>query len=155
MEQDQFNAKTKVWTRPAIPRNNLFNLHSTGFGICKCGMGQLHALWKRRTREITEWGSKNCYRYYQTCFYTRSLHIHALYGKIGWDTLDSRRRKHKLTLFYKMYTNKTPPYLSTLVPPSVNIFSEYSLRNSNDTQTVQLYDSVLQFFFILNCQRME
>ena len=35
-----------------------------------------------------------------------------------------------------MYTNQTPPYLSTLVPPSVNTFSEYSLRNSNDTQTV-------------------
>ena len=35
-----------------------------------------------------------------------------------------------------MYTNQTPPYLSTLVPPSVNTYSEYSLRNSNDTQTV-------------------
>ena len=35
-----------------------------------------------------------------------------------------------------MYTNQTPPYLSTLVPPSVNTFSEYSLWNSNDTQTV-------------------
>ena len=35
-----------------------------------------------------------------------------------------------------MYTNQTPPYLSTLVPPSVNTFSEYSLRNSNGTQTI-------------------
>ena len=67
---------------------------------------------------------------------TKLVSIHALYEEIGWDTLDSRRRKHKLTLFYKMYTNQTPPYLSTLVPPSVNTFSEYSLRNSNDTQTV-------------------
>ena len=67
---------------------------------------------------------------------TKLVSIHALYEEIGRDTLDSRLRKHKLTLFYKMYTNQTPPYLSTLVPPSVNTFSEYSLRNSNDTQTV-------------------
>ena len=49
---------------------------------------------------------------------TKLVSIHALYEEIGWDTLDSRRRKHKLTLFYKMYTNQTPPYLSTLVPPT-------------------------------------
>ena len=67
---------------------------------------------------------------------TKLVSVHALYEEIVWDTLESRRRKHKLTLFYKMYTNKTPSYLSTLVLPSVNILSEYSLRNSNDTQTV-------------------
>ena len=33
---------------------------------------------------------------------TKIASIHALYKEIGWDTLDSRRRKHKLTLFYKM-----------------------------------------------------
>ena len=64
---------------------------------------------------------------------TKLVSIHALYGDIDRDTLDSRRRKHKFTLFYKMYTDQTPPYLSTQVPPSVNTFSEYSLRNSNDT----------------------
>ena len=67
---------------------------------------------------------------------TKLVSIHALYEETGWDTLDSRRRKHKLTLIYKMYTNQTPPYLSTLVPPFVNTFSEYSLRNSNDTLTI-------------------
>ena len=60
---------------------------------------------------------------------TKLVSKHALYEEIGWDTLDLRRRKHKLTLLYKVYTNQTPPYLSTLVPPSVNTFSEYSLRN--------------------------
>ena len=67
---------------------------------------------------------------------TKHVSIHAPYAETGWDTLDSRHRKHKLTLFYKMYTNQTPAYLSTLVPPSVNTLSEYSLRNSSDTQTV-------------------
>ena len=74
-EQDNCNEETKVWTRSANPKNNLFNLHST-----------------------------------------------------GWN--------HKLTLFYKMYTNQTSPYLSTLVPPSVNTLSEYSSGNSNGTQIV-------------------
>ena len=67
---------------------------------------------------------------------TKLVFIHLLNAEIGWDTLDSRRGKHKLTLFYKMYTDQTPPYLSTLVPPSVNTFSDYSFRNSNDTKTV-------------------
>ena len=130
MEQDQCNAKIKVWTRPAISRNNLFNLHSTGFGICKCGIGQLYALWKRRTRENTEWGSKNCYRHYQTCFVTRSLWRNWL----GYSGLETQKAQTHTIL--SDYTNQTPPYLSTLVPPSVNTFSEYSLRNSNNTQTV-------------------
>ena len=87
---------------------------------------------------------------------TKLVSIHALYEETGWDTLDSRRRKHKLTLFYKMYTNQTPPYLSTLVPPSVNTFSEYSLRNSNDTQTIHARTTLYyNSFFFLNCQRME
>ena len=33
MEQDKCKAETKVSTRQAIPRNSLFNLHSTAFGI--------------------------------------------------------------------------------------------------------------------------
>ena len=28
---------------------------------------------------------------------SKLVSIHALYEEIGWDTLDSRRRKHKLT----------------------------------------------------------
>ena len=31
---------------------------------------------------------------------TKLVSLHALYEETGWDTLDSRRRKHKLTIFY-------------------------------------------------------
>ena len=89
MEQDQCNAKTKVWTKPAILRNNSFNFHSAGFGICKCGMGQLRALWKRRTEKIQNEAAGIF------TGITKLVSIHALYEEIGWDTLDSRRRKHK------------------------------------------------------------
>ena len=42
---------------------------------------------------------------------------------------------HNLTLLCKIYINQTLPHLSTLLPPSI-ILSEYTLRNSDDTQTV-------------------
>ena len=52
------------------------------------------------------------------------------------ESLDDRRRKHKLTLFYKMKSNLCPEYLSSLVPQTVNSISRYNLRNANDLQTV-------------------
>ena len=44
--------------------------------------------------------------------------------------------------------NFTPPYLSSLVPPSISNLSRYNLRNSNDLQTIdartnQYYNSFL------------
>ena len=63
-------------------------------------------------------------------------------------TIGKRRENHKLTLFYKMICNFTPPYLSSLVPQSVSSLSRYNLRNSNDLQTIdartnQYYNSFL------------
>ena len=34
---------------------------------------------------------------------TKLVSVQHLYDEIGWETLDVRRRKHKLVLFYKMY----------------------------------------------------
>ena len=59
-----------------------------------------------------------------------------LYNEIGWETLEKRRKNHKLILFYKLYNNLTPDYLSSLVPSSVNEVSHYNLRNANDVQTI-------------------
>ena len=67
---------------------------------------------------------------------TRLVSIAILYKEIGWDPLEKRRTDHKLTLFYKMTHNLTPLYLSSLVPQSVSNISRYSLRNSNDLQTI-------------------
>ena len=41
----------------------------------------------------------------------------ALLQELGWPTLASRRKYFKLVLFYKMFHNLTPTYLSNLVPP--------------------------------------
>ena len=66
-----------------------------------------------------------------------------LYRETCWETLNSRRKQHKLTLYYKMIFFLTLPYLSSLVPPRVGDMSSYSLRNSDQYQTIdtksQLY----------------
>ena len=46
--------------------------------------------------------------------------LNALYQETGWVTLEKRRENHKLVMFYKMYNDLTPSYLSSLVPQSIN-----------------------------------
>ena len=75
---------------------------------------------------------------------TKLVSIENLYSEIGWDTLEARRKKQNLTLFYKMVHNLTPNYLTSLIPSTVNETSNYNLRNSNDIRTVNARTS--QYF---------
>ena len=68
---------------------------------------------------------------------TKLVSVQKLYDEIGWETLDVRRRKHKLVLFYKMYNDIAPSYLSSLVPRPDQNASCYSLRNANNIRTIQ------------------
>lgn len=74
---------------------------------------------------------------------TKLVSIDNLYSETGWETLKSRRKQHKLILFYKMVNNLTPIYLSSLLPPQVGNISRYNLRNQDKYQTIncksQLY----------------
>ena len=76
---------------------------------------------------------------------TKLVSIENLYKETGWETLSSRRRQHKLTLYYKMTNYLTPAYLSSLLPPLVGAMSRYPLRNSEQYQTIdaksQLYNN--------------
>ena len=67
---------------------------------------------------------------------TKLISLNLLYIEVGWDSLEKRRKHHKLTHFYKMINNISPSYLSDLVPQSVNIISRYNLRNANDLESV-------------------
>ena len=67
---------------------------------------------------------------------TKLISIQTLYDEIKWETLESRRNKHKLVLFYKMFNNISPAYLSYLVPPSISSISTYNLRNAENVQTI-------------------
>ena len=67
---------------------------------------------------------------------TKLISLNLLYIEAGWDSLEKRRKYHKLTLFYKMINNISPSYLSDLVPQSVNSISHYNLRNADDLESV-------------------
>ena len=54
----------------------------------------------------------------------------------GWETLGSRRKNHKLTMFYKMKNGLCPDYLVSLVPATVGSVSQYPLHSSSDLQTL-------------------
>ena len=67
-----------------------------------------------------------------------------LYNELGWETLEARRKKQRLSTFYKMTTNDAPSYLQGILPTR----SAHNLRNpSNFTipkcRTVQFLDSFL------------
>ena len=67
---------------------------------------------------------------------TKLVSIRNLNDETKWETLEERRKKHKLTLFYNMTHNLTPSFLSSLVPQPVHAASSYNLRNSNDIQNI-------------------
>ena len=52
--------------------------------------------------------------------------------ELGWESLSSRRRKHKLVMFYKMINGLCPDNLAEMVPERVSHISSYNLRNSDD-----------------------
>ena len=84
---------------------------------------------------------------------TKLVSIRAMYQEIKWGTLEERRRKHKLALFYKMVNGLSSPHLLSLIPLPVNRVSSYNLRNSNDIQTIPArtnlyYNSFLPSFGI-------
>ena len=63
---------------------------------------------------------------------TKLVSIQKLMDEVGWETLENRRRNHKLTTFYKMKHNLTPDFLSSLVPSTVDSTTTYHLRNADN-----------------------
>ena len=68
---------------------------------------------------------------------TAVVSIQALYDEVGWETLQTRRTNHKLSLFFKMPHDLAPTYLNNRVPPSVSETSRYAVRNADDYITIQ------------------
>ena len=68
---------------------------------------------------------------------TKLCSIKKLLAELGWETLQERRTKHKLVIFYKIVNGLTPDNLCDLVPPLVGDSNPYSLRNANDIQSIR------------------
>ena len=79
---------------------------------------------------------------------TKLVSLDNLYKKVRWQTLHRRRQDHKFTLFYKMFNQLTPVYLSSLIPQQVNAISHHNLRNSNDIHTIRSNTSLYHNSFL-------
>ena len=55
---------------------------------------------------------------------------------VMFETLDTRRRKHKLVLMYKVTKNLTPAYLKYIVPKTVGANNPYPLRNGDNIRNI-------------------
>ena len=58
-----------------------------------------------------------------------------LYFETGWEPLQERRRKRKLSMMYKIQNGLSPQYLTDLLPSNVASKSNYNLRNSQNIST--------------------
>ena len=77
---------------------------------------------------------------------TKLVPVQKISDEIGWETLDVRRRKHKLVLFCKMYNDIAPSYLSSLVPRPDQNTLRYNLRNANNIRTILLALLTSQYY---------
>ena len=58
-----------------------------------------------------------------------------LLREMGWETLATRRKYHKLMLLFKIKNEMVPPYLANMSLPLVSSVQSYSLRNANHIRT--------------------
>ena len=70
--------------------------------------------------------------------------IGKLYDDTGWETLEARRERQKLIIFFKMVHSLSPAYLNQLVLDLVQNQSHYSLRSSDNMSTIHT-NSVLYY----------
>ena len=67
---------------------------------------------------------------------TKLVSIDSLLTETGWETLGSRKKSHRLTMFNKMNNGLCPDYLALLAPATIGSASTYPLRHSSDLQTL-------------------
>ena len=65
---------------------------------------------------------------------TKLCSVSKLLTDLGWETLQNRRKKHRLIIIFKILHGLTPVYLNDFLPPLVQDTTSYNLRNSNHFQ---------------------
>ena len=146
--------KQKAWFRIHIMRKLKFKLDRKS----------LETIYLTFIRPLLEYGNviwDNCTQYEKneldkiqneaariTTGTTKLVSLDNLYKEVGWQTLHRRRQDHKITLFYKMFNQLTPVYLSSLIPQQVNAISHHNLRNSNDIHTIRSNTSLYHNSFL-------
>ena len=85
---------------------------------------------------------------------TKLCSISKLYEDIGFITLSKHRELQKLTIFYKMMNGLAPEYPNRLVPSLVQDTSQYTLRNSNNLNTVRSISNLYYNSFVPSTIRL-
>ena len=85
-------------------------------------------------------------------FWYIELHLQNIYISSSI-TLQKRRDDHKTPLFLKMKSNLVPRYLSSLVPPTVESASRYSLRNADNIQNINTKTALYSNSFLPSAVR--
>ena len=70
-----------------------------------------------------------------------------LYAETGWETLAERRRKHRLTLMYKIMNGATPAYLQNLIPQTVSERTRYNIRSRHDITSFYARTNIFRLLF--------
>ena len=134
--------KTKAWSRINVMRKLKFkldrkSLETIYFSFIRPLLEYANVVWNNCTQyESNELEKIQNEAARIVTGATKLASLHSLYADTGWESLASRREKHKLILYYKMQHGMTPEYLSSLVPPTVGSTARYPLRNESDLQTV-------------------
>ena len=84
---------------------------------------------------------------------TTLVSIYSLYEETCCETLETRRKNPKLTLFFKMINDLSPQYLSDIVPATNDSSSNYNLRNSNYIHLVNALTSLYYNSFLPSAVR--
>ena len=71
-----------------------------------------------------------------------------LYEETGWETLKSRRSKHKLIKFHEMVHKHAPEYLCSLIPPTLSETHQYNTRRTHNIATINCRTSFYQNSFL-------
>ena len=150
---------SKAWKRVNILRSLKFQLDRLSLQI----------LYFSYIRPILEYGDivwDNCFNYEKeeiekiqieagriVTGATKSCSSSKLLAETGWETLECRRKKHRLTTFYKMINKTSPSYLYNLVPPTNHQVSQRNLRHGNDLQIPRSRTTLYNNSFLLKTSR--
>lgn len=134
------NITGKAWTRLNL-------LRSLKFKVSRKALEHIYVAFIRPLLEYSDSVWDNCST--ETKHLLDAIHIEAariitggtklcgiekMFTDLGWESLQSRRNKHKLIVFYKILNGLAPQYLSDLVPPLVQQNTRYNLRNYDHIQ---------------------
>ena len=79
---------------------------------------------------------------------TRFVSLSNLYIEIVWEKLKDRRERHRTIQFYKMSNNRTPQYLSNLIPQNFGMIHDHNTCHTSRIPPVCTRTSLYASYFI-------